>query len=57
MSGNVPEDTISVTAPVGEIANAYALAAERELSLSQLTRAAWKLLLENQEMVSSVRVT
>ena len=57
MSENVPEDTISVTAPVGEIANAYALAAERELSLSQLTRAAWKLLLENQEMVSSVRVT
>ena len=57
MSENVPEDTISVTAPVGEIANAYALAAERELSLSQLTRDAWKLLLENQEMVSSRPVT
>ena len=57
MSENIPEDTISVTAPVGEIANAYALAAERELSLSQLTRDAWKLLLENQEMVSSRSVT
>jgi len=48
MKKKVPVDTVSVTAPVTEIANAYALASERGVSLSDLTIEAWGLLIESQ---------
>ncbi len=41
MVRRTPSDTVSITAPVANIANAYALASERGISLSDLTVQAW----------------